>query len=73
MARKAGLIAVEVALFASLRKYRPANGESGSPWLDVPQGTTIDQLVEILGIPATETKQTFVSNRHQEGNYVLQD
>jgi molybdopterin converting factor small subunit len=41
--------------------------------LDVPEGTTVDTLLELLGIPAAETQQTFVNRRHQEGDYVLQD
>jgi molybdopterin converting factor small subunit len=67
------LISIEVALFATLRKYRPGGGASSAFWLDVPDGTTIDQLLELLGIPATEAKQTFVNRHHQEGEYVLQD
>jgi len=67
------LIAIEVALFATLRKYAPSEGGSGAFWLDVPEGTTVDTLLELLGIPAAEAKQMFVNRRHQEGDYVLQD
>ena len=73
MAEKAGSIAIEVALFATLRKYSPARDESSASWLDVPEGTTVDELLEMLGIPASEAKQTFVNSLHQEGGYVLQD
>jgi molybdopterin converting factor small subunit len=67
------MTAIEVALFATLRKYRPTGDGSGVFWLDVPDGTTVDKLLELLGIPATEAKQAFVNNHRQEGEYVLQD
>ncbi len=73
MAGKAKLIAIEVAVFATLRKYHPKKDERGAFWLDVPQGITVDKLVELLGIPEAEVKQTFVNNLRQEGEYVLQD
>jgi molybdopterin converting factor small subunit len=41
--------------------------------MDVPDGTTVDALLELLGIPAVEAKQTFVNHHHQEGDYILQD
>ena len=68
-----GSIRVEVALFATLRKYHPNKPETGAVWLEVPAGTTIDGLLEILGIQAEKTKQTFVSSRQRDGDYVIQD
>ena len=59
-------------MFATLRRYCP-DGDGSAFWLDVPQGTTVDELVDMLGIPATEMKQTFVSSVRQEGDYVLKD
>ncbi len=67
------MTAIEVALFATLRKYGPSGGGSGAFWLDLPEGTTVDKLLELLGIPATEAKQAFVNNLRQEGEYLLQD
>ena len=66
------MISVEVAVFATLRRYRP-DGDGGAFWLDVPQGTTVDDLVDMLGIPASEMKQTFVDSVRQEGGHVLKD
>lgn len=68
-----GTIRVQVALFATLRKYHPDKPETGPVWLDVPAGTTIDALLEVLGIPAEQTKQTFVSSRQRKGDYVIED
>ncbi len=67
------LIAVEVALFATLRKYRPDGGGTSAFWMDVPEGTTLAGLMEKLGIPVTETKQAFAGAQRREGDYVLQD
>ena len=73
MAGKAGAIAIKVALFATLRKYTPLKDGGSVFWIDVPEGTTIDKLVAVLGIPATESKATFVNSLSQEGDYELQD
>ena len=68
----AGSIELEVALFATLRKYRPDGGDTSAFRLAVPEGTTVDGLMRILGIPATETKQVFAGSQRREGAYVLQ-
>ena len=65
------MMAMEVALFASLRKYRP--DRAGSFSIDVPEGSTVDALLEIVGIPTAETKQTFVNSLREKGEYVLRD
>jgi len=62
-----------VALFATLRRFHPRKGERGDFWLSVPQGTTVDNVLEMLGIPPAEMKQTFVNGLYQQGEYVLQD
>ena len=67
------MISIEVALFATFRQYGPTRSESGAFWLDVSEGTTVGKLLDMLGIPATETKQTFVNSLRQEGEYVLRD
>ena len=67
------MIAVEVAVFATLRKYRPDGSDSGAFPLGVPEGTTVEKLVEMLGIPESEMKQTFVNSLRQDGGYVLKD
>ena len=67
----AGSIELEVALFATLRRYRPAQGDTSAFRLDVPEGTTVDGLMGILGIPANETKQVFAGSQRREGAYVL--
>ena len=67
-----GSITVEVALFATLRKYRRDRGGTSPFQVDVPEGTTVDGLVAILGIPAGETKQVFAGLQRRDKDYVLQ-
>ena len=67
------MIEIEVALFATLRMYSPVKGEKGAFRLEVPDGTTVEGLLERLSIPENEAKQTFVNNLRQEGRYVLRD
>ncbi len=66
-------ITVAVSVYAGLRKYCTQKGAGDSMQLSVPEGTTIDSLVRILGIPAFETKQVYVNSLLQEGAYVLKD
>ena len=67
------LIKIEVAVFAVLRMYCSQGEGSGVFCMDAPDGTTIDQLLDMLGIPDTEMKQTYVNSLRREGDYVLKD
>jgi len=66
-------ITVEVALFATLRKYRLEEGGTSPFRVDVPEGTTVAALLRILGIPTDEMKQVFAGSQRRGGTYVLQD
>jgi molybdopterin converting factor small subunit len=44
-------VKVEVQLFATLAAYLPAAAGSDSATLDVPEGSTVDDLVRALAIP----------------------
>lgn len=67
------LIAIEVALYASLRRYHPEAGGRGPFWLLLPEGTTVRGLMDVLGIPASMIKQAFVDHVQKEGDYLLKD
>lgn len=69
--RPSGLVSVEVALYANLRRYRPEDGGTGPFWLKVPAGTTVEGLMNRLGIPAKLVKQAFVDHVQQDRDYVL--
>lgn len=63
---------VRVKLFATLRRYA---GEipAGKPLeLELSEGTTLQELVDRLGLPPEETKVTFVNGRSQDLDFVLQ-
>jgi sulfur-carrier protein len=67
------MICIEVALFATLRTYNP-NGESSELFrMQMPNGTTIADLLNELQIPLGESKQAFVNNRRQQWDYILQE
>jgi len=67
------LIALEVVLYASLRRYNP-HGESSGPFtLHLPVGSDLASLLRELKIPPHESKQIFVDSVRREQDYILQD
>jgi molybdopterin converting factor small subunit len=44
-------VTVEVSLFATLGAYLPPSAVGDSVILDVPEGATVGQVLELLGIP----------------------
>ena len=62
---------IQVKLFATLSRFSPG-GLPGTPFeVEVKEGTTLQELVVQLGIPAEETKVTFVNGIVQTLDYVL--
>lgn len=53
---------VEVRVFATLRRYLPELGISEPKVLEVPEGTTLDEIRESLGLPAEEVKVIMVNH-----------
>jgi len=43
---------VEIRLFATLRRYLPSKGSDYNSKIELPEGTTIDGLLDKLGIPS---------------------
>jgi molybdopterin converting factor small subunit len=63
---------IRVKLFANLGRFSPG-GLPGTPFdLELKEGATLQDLVNQLGIPAEETKVTFVNGIVQTLGYVLQ-
>ncbi len=54
---------VEVHLFALLERYLPAGAEGDGASLDVPLGTTVRDVVELLEIPGELSCLTVVNGR----------
>ena len=51
---------VEVRLFATLRTHLPPGGDGRRAFLDVPEGTTVSQILAQLGIRAEMAKLVMV-------------
>jgi sulfur-carrier protein len=54
---------VEVRLFALLERYLPPGAEGDTASLDVPLGTTVRDVVELLEIPGELSCLTVVNGR----------
>jgi molybdopterin converting factor small subunit len=62
---------IRVKLFATLSRFSPG-GLPGTPFdVELKEGATLQDLVNQLGIPAAETKVTFVNGIVQTLDYVL--
>jgi molybdopterin converting factor small subunit len=59
---------VKVKLFASLRTFGP-----DEQVLDLPDRTTIDDVVRMLNIPETIRLLKIVNGEHQPADHVLKD
>lgn len=67
------MIQVQVSLYATLRKYRPEIGHGQSFAVGLPAGSTVKDLLQELGIPQEEMKQTFVNGVIRAAEYRLAD
>jgi sulfur carrier protein ThiS len=62
---------IQVKLFATLSRFSPG-GLPGTPFdIELKEGATLQDLVNQLGIPAEETKVTFVNGIIQTLDYVF--
>ena len=52
---------VEVQLFATLAGFLPAGGREGAATLDVPDGSTVHDVIQRLGLPADLERVTLVN------------
>ncbi|TFG66367.1 MAG: MoaD/ThiS family protein [Anaerolineales bacterium] len=63
---------ITVKLFAMLDRYAPDQQKAGEPFsVDIPEGSTIDDLVAFFGIPDREVKVAFVDGRARAGVFRL--
>jgi sulfur-carrier protein len=62
---------VSVKLFATLANYFPG-AQSGLPFvIEIPEGSTISDLMKRLRLPEKEVNLFFVNGRNQLGQYQL--
>ena len=65
---------IEVRLYAFLARYGPSNGIGKPPQtMEVAEGTTIRELLDVLNVPAEAVKIIFVNGVHAEGGEVLKE
>ena len=63
---------VTVKLFASLARFSPG-GLPGTPFeLDLPELTTLQYLIDQLGVPNEEAKVSFVNGLIRDLDWILQ-
>jgi molybdopterin converting factor small subunit len=63
---------VELRLFGHLREYLPAPGGPGVPW-DVPEGSSVGDLISELRIPPQDPKIVLVNGVHAVRETLLQE
>jgi sulfur-carrier protein len=54
-------VRIEVRLFATLLSFLPPGSRDGAVTLEVPEGSTVHDVVESLGIPADFERVTLVN------------
>ncbi len=64
---------VTIRLHATLRKYVPAGTDGNAVRLDVPDGATVADAIERLGIPPAHAKMLVSGGEHLEPTAVLRD
>ncbi len=57
-------MAVTLKLFATLSRHLPAGSERNMAQIEVPEGVTIGQLLDDLGVPREAVHMVLVDGRH---------
>jgi molybdopterin synthase sulfur carrier subunit len=68
-----GAMRVTVKLHATLRKFLPAGSDDNAAVLDLPQGTTVGDVIARLGIPSGHAKMIVSGDEYLEPTSVLHD
>ncbi len=67
------MIRVKVKLFATLRRYSPELGVGEGMEVELPEGATVGQLVNHLGLPADHVRVVFINGIARDESYTLSD
>ena len=62
------MIEINLKLFATLTCYLPEFPEA----FEVEEGTTVDALIDRLGVPKDQAKLIFINGRKQDSGYRLE-
>ena len=63
---------ITVRLFATLTKHLPPGSDGRTARLFVPEGTTVGEMLDRLGVPRELTKLLMVDGVHRDADTVLQ-
>lgn len=64
-------IDVKVRVYATLRQYLPDLPMGESTVLSLPEGATVADVMDRLGIPGSEVRKCFVNGLQREQDYPL--
>ena len=64
---------IELNLFASLAEYLPDKARGNPNFIELPEGTTIKQIIEQLRIPLDTPRIIFVNGAHAPLEALLKD
>jgi molybdopterin synthase sulfur carrier subunit len=67
------MIHVDVRLYGPLRQVFPDVGLGEQMEVELPDGATVGQLVEMLQLPADQVKVIFVNHTVREHEHTLED
>lgn len=63
---------VKVKLYAILRRYAPVETKPGQPFIvELPEASTVADLIKHLNLPPHEVKVAFVNGRAQPETFAL--
>lgn len=65
------MIDIKVRVYATLRHYLPDLPMGGSAGISLPEGSTVADVLDNLGIPQAEVRNCFVNGLHREPIYQL--
>ncbi len=64
---------VNVVLYATLIRYHPEQGRNKPFTVDLPEGATVKELIEKLGIGEGEVKQVFIRHKSRPFDCKLEE
>ena len=64
---------LELNLYASLGKYKPIERAGKSWFVDVPEGTTVKDLLILLKVPIDDVKLIFLNGVRKDWDQVIHE
>ena len=65
---------IEVRLYASLERYMPGDrGDASFQHMEVTEGTTVGEFLQMIHVPADTVKLIFLNGIHAQMDQVLQE